>query len=140
MASSPLSDAERKAKLLADLRRETAARQTGYRDRALKLFPHVCARCGRAFEGRRLRELTVHHKDHNHTHNPNDGSNWELLCLYCHDDEHDKYGIADTYAGGEAEDIRPAPSIFKPFEGLDALVTPKREPQEKQEQGKPPAS
>ncbi|QTG90742.1 HNH endonuclease, partial [Vibrio furnissii] len=26
--------------------------------------------------------------DHDHTNNPEDGSNWELLCLYCHDHEH----------------------------------------------------
>ncbi len=118
----------RKAKLLADLRREAAARQTGYRDRALKLFPHVCARCGRAFEGRRLRELTVHHKDHNHLNNPNDGSNWELLCLYCHDDEHDKYGAADSYAGGEAPGGPASPALGNPFAGLDALVAPKPKP------------
>jgi hypothetical protein len=111
----------RKDKLLADLRRETATRQTGYRERALKLFPHVCGRCGRALEGKRLRELTVHHKDHDHTNNPPDGSNWELLCLYCHDDEHDKEINAGQYAGGEAANANPSPSIFKPFAGLDNL-------------------
>ena len=79
---------EQKEKLLADLRRDVAQRQKGYRERALALFPHVCASCGRAFEGQRLKELTVHHKDHNHDNNPPDGSNWELLCLYCHDNEH----------------------------------------------------
>jgi len=34
------------------------------------------------------RELTVHHRDHNHDNNPKDGSNWEWLCIYCHDNEH----------------------------------------------------
>ena len=32
----------------------------------------------------------MHHKDHNHDNNPPDGSNWELLCLYCHDNEHSR--------------------------------------------------
>ncbi|MFQ7389511.1 MAG: HNH endonuclease [Escherichia sp.] len=35
--------------------------------------------------------------DHDHTNNPEDGSNWELLCLYCHDHEHSKYTEADQY-------------------------------------------
>ncbi len=83
-ARAPLSEAERK-RVLDELHRETAARAQGYRERALKLFPHVCASCGREFKGARLKELTVHHKDHNHDNNPPDGSNWELLCLYCHD-------------------------------------------------------
>jgi len=39
-----------------------AARAPSYREQALKLFPHVCGRCGREFEGKQLRELTVHHK------------------------------------------------------------------------------
>ena len=61
------------------------ARQSTYRERALKMYPWVCAHCGREFGGKRLKELTVHHKDHNHDNNPPDGSNWELLCIYCHD-------------------------------------------------------
>jgi hypothetical protein len=92
---------EQKEKLLADLRRDVTRRQKGYRERALALYPHVCASCGRAFEGVRLKELTVHHKDHNHDNNPPDGSNWELLCLYCHDHEHEKHadGRADRWFG-----------------------------------------
>ena len=61
-----------------------------YRDQALKLYPWICGRCGRTFTNANLRELTVHHRDHNHDHNPPDGSNWELLCLYCHDNEHQR--------------------------------------------------
>ena len=64
---------------MARLRRERDLRMKGYREQALKLFPAVCGRCGREFEGKRLRELTVHHKDHDHDNNPRDGSNWELL-------------------------------------------------------------
>ena len=86
-------------RVIAAARRERQQREAGYRERALKLFPHVCARCGRELSGKRLRELTVHHKDHDHDHNPPDGSNWELLCIYCHDNEHARDQVADWYAG-----------------------------------------
>ncbi len=93
-----------------------------YRERALKLFPWVCAKCGREFGGKRLRELTVHHKDHNHFNNPPDGSNWELLCLFCHDNEHSR--LLDGEWCDEAapeEDKRPSVT-HSPFAGLDALL------------------
>ncbi len=67
-------------RLVEQARREREERERGYRERALKLFPHVCGRCGREFEGRRLKELTVHHRNGDHDFNPPDGSNWELLC------------------------------------------------------------
>jgi 5-methylcytosine-specific restriction endonuclease McrA len=79
---------EERERLVAEMRKEEERRQAGYREKALKLFPHVCGRCTREFEGKKLRELTVHHIDHNHDNNPPDGSNWELLCIYCHDHEH----------------------------------------------------
>lgn len=118
-----LSEAER-VRLLNDLRRDVALRQQGYRERALALLPHICASCGRAFSGKRLRELTVHHKDHNHDNNPPDGSNWELLCLYCHDHEHEKFMMAGQPSAGP-DDTAAAPSIFNPFAELDRLVKPK---------------
>ncbi|MCK4423817.1 MAG: YajD family HNH nuclease [Candidatus Omnitrophica bacterium] len=59
-----------------------------YRDQALKVLPWICALCGREFTGKKLRELTVHHKDNDPDNNPADGSNWELLCIYCHEHEH----------------------------------------------------
>ena len=121
MAKPPLTDQQR-AKLLNELHRDVAARRHSYRERALALFPHVCARCARAFEGVRLKELTVHHKDHNHDNNPPDGSNWELLCLYCHDHEHEKHRMAGH--GGGSKDDEVSPSIFSPFAGLDALIKP----------------
>ena len=113
-------DPARQAQLLAAVQRDVDLRRQGYRERALRLFPHICARCARAFEGKRLKELTVHHKDHNHDNNPPDGSNWELLCLYCHDHEHEKYKLAGHVDGG-ASAGRPA-SGFAAFEGLDALL------------------
>ncbi len=114
---------------IAELREEHARRMRGYRERALRIYPHVCARCGRAFEGKRLKELTVHHKDHNHDNNPADGSNWELLCIYCHDFEHEKFKLAGHYEA-RAEDTSPSPSIFRPFENLDALRSFEKKPKE----------
>ena len=115
---------EQKEKMLADLRRDVAQRQKGYRERALSLFPHVCASCGRAFEGLRLKELTVHHKDHNHDNNPPDGSNWELLCLYGHDHEHEKSLVAGMIDGSGADE-KTGSSIVSPFGNLDQLLKKK---------------
>jgi hypothetical protein len=94
-----------------------------YRSRALKLFPHVCARCARHFPPRRLRELTVHHKDGNHDNNPPDGSNWELLCIYCHENEHAR--MEDARSGGGTQQAEPDPARQKPFAGLDELLKKK---------------
>ena len=77
-------------RVVAEARKARDDREQGYREQALKLFPWVCGRCGREFDRTNLRELTVHHKDHDHDNNPSDGSNWELLCLYCHDNEHQR--------------------------------------------------
>jgi hypothetical protein len=111
---------------ITQLRREKELRMKGYREQALKMFPAICGRCGREFEGKRLRELTVHHKDHNHDNNPPDGSNWELLCVYCHDNEHDRHSVADwsdnPIAGGE----QLPSSTYNPFAGLDSLLKQKK--------------
>ena len=100
--------------------------EKSYRERALKLFPWVCARCGRDFSGKRLRELTVHHKDHNHFNNPPDGSNWELLCLFCHDNEHSR-DLAGEWSDGvtPGEDREPAVT-HNPFAALGALLKDKK--------------
>jgi 5-methylcytosine-specific restriction endonuclease McrA len=74
--------------VVADAIRNRQNRESGYREQALKIYPWICGRCSREFTRENLRELTVHHKDHNHDNNPSNGSNWELLCLYCHDNEH----------------------------------------------------
>jgi len=116
------ADPARQAQLRRELERDRAVRLKGYREQALKLFPHVCASCGRAFEGDRLRELTVHHRDHDYHHNPPDGSNWELLCLYCHDHEHEKNLLAGHFEGRTAKQDELKPSIFSPFDQLDALL------------------
>ncbi len=110
---------------LARLRRERELRMKGYREQALKLFPWVCARCGREFEGKRLRELTVHHKDHDHDNNPPDGSNWELLCLYCHDNEHSRYSVADWSEEAVPDNQPKTVSTYKAFENLGSLLKKK---------------
>ena len=113
-------DPGQREKWLAELRRTRELRAKGYRERALRILPHVCASCGREFSGKRLRELTVHHRDRDYKNNPPDGSNWELLCLYCHDYEHERH-VAPPGAEPTEKD-QPGPPIFKPFEGLDGLL------------------
>ena len=76
--------------------RNRSFRERDYRAMSLKIHPWVCGRCGREFNGQNIHELTVHHKDHDHSNNPDDGSNWEHLCIYCHEDEHARFiDIAD---------------------------------------------
>src|SRR5210317_1691330 len=95
--------ADKRDRIVAEARRDQARREKGYREKALKMFPWICGRCSREFTGQRVRELTVHHKDHDHDNNPPDGSNWELLCIYCHDNEHSRDQVADAYAEGPSD-------------------------------------
>jgi hypothetical protein len=90
------------------------------------MFPWICARCGREFSGKRLRELTVHHKDHNHDNNPPDGSNWELLCIYCHDNEHSRYLDEQWYDEATPGTEQKPASTHRPFSGLDELLKDKK--------------
>ena len=106
------------SKQMEKIHRDIAEKEKGYRARALKLFPHICGSCSREFSGAKLKELTVHHKDHNHQNNPPDGSNWELLCVYCHDHEHEKHKMKGF--GGSAEQSIKL-SGFSAFEGLDGF-------------------
>ncbi len=108
-------------KVLDAARRERERRELGYRERALKIYPWVCGRCARTFTHVNLRELTVHHRDHNHDNNPPDGSNWELLCLYCHDNEHQRQIEAAPQAltaSGRLADT----ATNQPFGGLEGLL------------------
>jgi len=115
-------DDKRKAEILSELRGARREKEKGYRAKALRMFPHVCARCGREFSGRRLRELTVHHRDHNFRNNPPDGSNWELLCLYCHDHEHEKDKMAGYGGISTSQPDTQGPALSNPFDALDGLV------------------
>lgn len=116
--SKKLTDSKRD-QIVSAMRREEHQRQSGYREQALKLFPHVCGRCSREFEGQKIRELTVHHIDHNHDNNPPDGSNWELLCLYCHDHEHTR-GIQEDHEEESPENKQKRDTLsHSPFAALD---------------------
>ncbi len=102
--------------VLAAQRQYIAEREQGYREQALKLYPWICGRCAREFTRRNLRELTVHHINHDHDCNPADGSNWELLCLYCHDEEHSKFENRVRY--GDTTEAEKRAATFNPFADL----------------------
>jgi hypothetical protein len=105
--------------LVAETLRARQQREQGYRERALKLYPWVCGRCAREFSGRTLEQLTVHHRDHNHDNNPPDGSNWELLCIYCHENEHARH--PENVEASITTEALPA-ATHKPFAGLKARL------------------
>jgi len=85
--------------LVAEAKTARAARAQGYRERSLALHGWICARCAREFEAENLHLLTVHHKDGNHDYNPPDGSNWENLCVYCHEAEHTTHTLGAYLTG-----------------------------------------
>ena len=117
-------DNDKLDKIVADAHKAKDKRELGYRERALKMYPHICGRCAREFSGKDLRELTVHHRDHNHDNNPADGSNWELLCLYCHDNEHQRQQVAGQSSDALATDQTNA-ATFNPFADLKAMMDKK---------------
>ena len=94
------------------------------RERALTIYPWICGRCAREFTRANLRELTVHHRDHNHNNNPADGSNWELLCLYCHDNEHQRQLEAAGGASVTGSTVSGAAS-HSPFANLRSMLNRK---------------
>jgi 5-methylcytosine-specific restriction endonuclease McrA len=126
MATGPRKRSELDGKkldaLVAKAIKERDTRLAGYREQSLRLHPSICARCGREFTRENLHELTVHHKDHDHNNNPPDGSNWENLCLYCHDNEHQRFAHLvrgyDVNLGAEKK----APATHSPFAGLKDLI------------------
>lgn len=107
-------------KIVSEARKQADNREKGYREQALKLYPWICGRCNREFTRESLQELTVHHRDHNHDNNPTDGSNWELLCLYCHDNEHQRYLEADN--GLVDVDNKHQGSTQNPFADLKKMM------------------
>lgn len=116
-------DASRLDRVVAEAQRQRVQREREYREQALKLYPWVCGRCGREFTRANLHELTVHHRNHDHDDNPPDGSNWELLCLYCHDNEHQRREEALRAAGGvPAGGAAPGAASHQPFQGLKDLL------------------
>jgi 5-methylcytosine-specific restriction endonuclease McrA len=109
--------------VVLDARRNADKRLAGYRAQALKLFPWVCGRCARTFTHANLQLLEVHHKNSNHDDNPLDGSNWELLCSYCHEHEHSK--LKDL-AGRSDDKGTTATATFNPFAELKAKLESKK--------------
>ena len=112
--------------VVSEARRAREEREKGYREQALKMYPHVCGRCGREFSGKNLRELTVHHRDHDHDNNPADGSNWELLCLYCHDNEHQRQLEAQQGRGSGGNGAASPTATFNPFADLKSMLDKKK--------------
>lgn len=108
-------------KIVANARRDSDIRKSGYRERALGMYPWICGRCTREFTRTNVIELTVHHRNHNHDDNPGDGSNWELLCVYCHDNEHSRYVDYTGVSASKAEDA-PVAATLNPFANLKALL------------------
>src|SRR5438874_3985185 len=107
-------------------RRTQGQLQQTYREQALKMFPWICAHCGREFDGKKLSQLTVHHRDHNHDNNPSDGSNWELLCLYCHDNEHQRH--LEATDGRSSPSVGARASTYAPFADLKERLAKKQTP------------
>jgi 5-methylcytosine-specific restriction endonuclease McrA len=88
------------SEIVAELKKNSAA-APGYREQSLRIHGFICAKCGREFDHTNRHLLTVHHKDGNSKNNPPDGSNWENLCIYCHDDEHSRGMLGDYFSEGE---------------------------------------
>src|SRR6476661_7070922 len=112
-------------RIVAEARRAAAQREQGYREKALKIYPWVCGRCAREFTRANLRELTVHHRDHDHDNNPPDGSNWELLCVYCHDNEHSRE-LEAAMGGAPSTPDAPGTATHRPFADLADLLGKRR--------------
>lgn len=115
-------DSVRLDRIVAEARRNAEQREQGYREQALKIYPWICGRCAREFTRVNLQQLTVHHRNHNHDHNPPDGSNWELLCLYCHDNEHSRYLDSEGRSAEPSGSGPGTPATHNPFADLKALL------------------
>src|ERR1700694_2436834 len=118
------NDPSKLDRILAEARRNAKEREQSYREQALKIYPWICGRCGREFTRANLRELTVHHRDHNHDNNPPDGTHWDLLCLYCHDNEHQR--LLEAARGGSGNVESHSPATHSPFAKLKAMLEEKK--------------
>ncbi|MBW1701836.1 MAG: HNH nuclease family protein [Deltaproteobacteria bacterium] len=118
-------DREGISRVVAEARKAQAEREKTYREQSLKIHPWICARCGREFTNKNLHLLTVHHKDHDHDNNPPDGSNWENLCIYCHENEHRRYLDYIEGGGAQAGKEQKESLTHNPFADLKGLLKPK---------------
>ena len=120
--SSGKPDKESMKRTIAEARKAQAKHEQSYREQSLKIHPWICARCGREFTNRNVHLLTVHHKDHDHNNNPPDGSNWENLCVYCHENEHRRYLDFLEGNGAQANDESEKTLTHNPFDALKDLL------------------
>lgn len=120
-----MADKDKLNQVVANARRASDQREKGYREQALKMYPHICGRCAREFDRKNLHELTVHHRNHNHDDNPPDGSNWELLCMYCHDNEHQRQ-LEAQQGNTSAGDGKKSSATFSPFADLKSMMDSKK--------------
>ncbi|MDQ3185749.1 MAG: YajD family HNH nuclease [Pseudomonadota bacterium] len=123
--SSKLPDNNRLDRIVAEARRNREQRNTTYREQALRIYPWICGRCAREFTHANVQLLTVHHRDHNHDNNPADGSNWELLCVYCHENEHSRY-LDNTGRDQSSDSARKTEATYNPFANLKSLLKDKK--------------
>lgn len=116
-------DTSKLDRVVADAIKNRTSREQDYRARALKMYPWICGRCEREFSRQNLPELTVHHRNHDHDYNPEDGSNWELLCVYCHENEHARF--ADQVRGegyNLASSVEKKEATGNPFADLKQMM------------------
>ncbi len=118
------SSNEKLDQIVARAQQAATEREKGYRAISLKMYPWVCGRCAREFNRANLQELTVHHRDHNHDNNPQDGSNWELLCVYCHDNEHSR--LTDAGYGDMEQKTEVKDDTYNPFADLASMLKEKK--------------
>ncbi|MDH5518589.1 MAG: YajD family HNH nuclease [Gammaproteobacteria bacterium] len=119
---------EKLDQVVAEALKNRTSREQDYRAKALKMYPWICGRCEREFNRQNLVELTVHHRNHDHDDNPEDGSNWELLCTYCHENEHSRF--ADLVRGDGYtlhSDSKPEVATGNPFADLKAMMNNKKD-------------
>jgi hypothetical protein len=70
-------------------------------------------------------ELTVHHRNHDHDYNPEDGSNWELLCLFCHDNEHQRFIENASQDSTSSNSNKKSQASHNPFANLKGMLKDK---------------
>jgi hypothetical protein len=117
VTKSPAAAGQKTAEdIVRDMKNAGKAQGEDYRERSLTIHGLICARCAREFSGVSRQLLTVHHKDGNHHNNPQDGSNWENLCVYCHEDAHSREILADQINTGSSASTKEAGLVYA---GLD---------------------
>ena len=116
------SDNDKLHNIVINARRQQEEREQGYREKALKMYPWICGRCQREFTRTNLSELTVHHRNHDHDDNPEDGRNWELLCLFCHDNEHQRYLENSGNNPASTEPSKKSQASHNPFADLKDML------------------